>query len=214
MTEEEIPDLNIFMMCQQLQTKALSHLKPEYYFRNIRPHELGIWKSFPFDSPELALEYEGFMSQYFEETYGKQPDLFFKNTFFACNQKDEPLATCSSWKAYGKFNTIQWFKILKTQEGIGIGRALFSLIMRSFEAADYPIYLHTQPGSFRAIKLYSDFGFSILSDEEVGGRPNDLEACLPILQKFMNQTDFEKLKITKAPADFIESLKAETSIQF
>jgi hypothetical protein len=30
---------------------------------------------------------------------------------------------------------------------------------------EYPVYLHIQPSSFRAIKLYSDFGFSLLSGD-------------------------------------------------
>jgi ribosomal protein S18 acetylase RimI-like enzyme len=214
MTENEIPDYNIFMVCNQLNENALTSLNEEYYVRNCKPSELDIWKKLPFDDIDLANEYDEFMTQYFKETYGNNEDLFFKNTLFVCDQKDTPIATCSTWKVYNKFNTIQWFKTLKSHEGQGIGRGLFSLIMKKFSKDDYPIYLHTQPSSFRAIKLYSDFGFSLLSDRQIGNRSNDLEKSLPILKEFMPKVEFDKLKITSATTSFIQSLKNETSIQF
>jgi ribosomal protein S18 acetylase RimI-like enzyme len=214
MIENEIPDYNIFMMCEQLNETALASLKDEYYVRNCEPSELDIWKIFPFDDIDLAKEYDGFMTEYFKGTYGDNEDLFFKNTLFVCDKQDTPIATCSTWKAYDKFNTIQWFKTLKSHEGKGIGRGLFSLIMKKFSENDYPIFLHTQPSSFHAIKLYSDFGFSLLSDKQIGNRTNDLEKSLPILKEFMPKTEFEKLKITSATTSFIQSLKNETTIQF
>src|SRR5690606_36761185 len=63
MREEEIPDYNIFMMCEQLNENALTELNTDYYFRNCRPNELEIWKAFPFDSETVPDEYEDFMNQ-------------------------------------------------------------------------------------------------------------------------------------------------------
>jgi hypothetical protein len=68
----------------------------------------------PFDDRNLAKQYDGFMSDYFATTYGEKETLFFANTLFACDEHSKPVATCSHWKAYGQFNTIQWFKVLKT----------------------------------------------------------------------------------------------------
>lgn len=145
MTEEEIPDYNIFIICEKLNKDALIELKRDYYFRNCRPDELEIWKAFPFDSQKVPTEYEGFMNQYVRETYGNNLKLFLHNTLFVCDQHDKPIATCSSWKAYGKFNTVQWLKTLKEHEGKGIGRALLSEIMKRFDNQEYTIFLHTQP---------------------------------------------------------------------
>ncbi len=214
MTEEEIPDYNIFMMCEKLNKSALVELKEDYHFRNCRPSELEIWKAFPFDAHKVPTEYEAFMNQYFVETYSGNLDLFFDNTFFVCNQYDKPIATCTVWKAYGKFNTVQWFKTLKNHEGKGIGRALLSKVMKQFEEKDYPVFLHTQPGSFKAIKLYSDFGFCLLKGEQVGTRTNDLEKCLPILEKFIPEKDYKKLKFVDSPASILSDLENERNIQF
>ncbi len=213
MTEEEIPDKNIFMMCEALNFNALSILSNEYIFRNCRPEELDIWKAFPFDEG-FNDEYDRFMIDYFQTTYGGKEDLFFTKTLFVCDEKDKPIATCLIWKAYDEFNTIQWFKVLKGCEGKGIGRALLSIIMRDLKQEDYPIYLHTQPASYRAIKLYSDFGFSLLSGEKFGNRQNDLDECLPILKEFMPEKDFLNLEISEAPKYVEEILSNQNSVQF
>lgn len=214
MTEEEIPDYNIFMMCEQLNEDALTELAADYYFRNCRPDELELWKAFPFDSETVPAEYEDFMNQIIKDSYSENMDIFFKNTLLVCNKQDKPVATCTYWKAYGKINSIHWLKTIRTYEGKGIGRAVLSAIMKRFVNTDYPIYIHTQPGSFRAIKLYSDFGFQLLRGGKLGTRINELEKCLPILKEFMPQKDFQKLVIRDTPDSLIEELKNETTIQF
>lgn len=214
MKEEEIPDKNIFMICKALNSNALSEMPAGFYVRNCRRDELGIWKTMPFDTPEQAKEYEGFMDDFFRTTYDGKEDMFFAKTLFVCNAQDKPVATCLLWKAYDEFNSIHWFKVLKEHEGQGIGRALLSIIMRNLERSDYPVFLHTQPASFRAIKLYSDFGFSLLSGEKFGSRKNDLDECLPILEEFMPKKYFQNLKITEAPKEFKKALNKYETIQF
>ncbi|MGD6780108.1 GNAT family N-acetyltransferase [Sutcliffiella horikoshii] len=211
---EEIPDLNIFMMCSSLNKDALTHLPKGYYVRSMREDELDIWASMPFDDEATAKEYNSFMMEFFKTVYGGNEKLFFTNTLFICDEQDRPVATCLLWKAYNKFQTIHWFKVLKSHEGKGIGRALLSIIMKEVPNNEYPVYLHTQPGSYRAIKLYSDFGFHLLTDKTIGTRQNDLIECLPILEKWMPSADYNNLKTTEAPLNFKESLKSFTTLEF
>jgi ribosomal protein S18 acetylase RimI-like enzyme len=214
MKEAEIPDKNIFMMCSALNRNALTELPASYTIASCRPDELSIWKTMPFDDADLAKEYEGFMSDYFTTTYGGKAELFFAKTLFVRDWQNRPVATCLSWKAYDEFNTIQWFKVLKEYEGQGIGRALLSIVMQELKPCDYPVYLHTQPSSFRAIKLYSDFGFSLLSGDNFGIRRNDLNECLPILAKFMPKAYFQKLRIISAPKEFEDTVNKYDTNQF
>ena len=78
--------------------------------------------------------------------------------------------------------------------------------MKSISEKEYPVFLHTHPSSYRAIKLYSDVGFRLLSDPFIGNRQNDLDECLPILQKYMPQQDFEQLKVDQAPQFFLDAV--------
>ena len=194
------------MICPTLNREAISELPSGFHVRNCRRDELTIWKHMPFDDPETAGEHESFMTAYFERVYSNQEELFFQKTLFVCNKQDKPIATCMLWKAYGEFNTIHWLKVLKNYEGKGLGRALFSIIMKDLKPEDYPVYLHTQPESYRAIKLYSDFGFQLLSDNPIGNRSNDLEECMPFLKKHMPEMAFSNLKITQASDYFLKRL--------
>ena len=210
----EIPKKNLFMMCPCLNQEALSNLPNEFYIRNCRRSELDLWMSFPFDNPREAEEYRDFMIKYFQDVYSHKKDLFYEKCLFVCNSKDRPIATILTWKAYDKITTIHWFKVLKEYEGLGIGRALLSIAMQSLSEKEYPVFLHTQPASYRAIKLYTDFGFYLLSNPEIGNRKNHLEECLPILKEYMPQKFYDKLKITEAPDFFLEAVSSSHSIEF
>lgn len=206
MREEDIPDLNLFMMCEVLDERALSSLPSGYTVRSCRPDELPVWKAFPFDDPQTAADYADFMEDFYRETYGGKEAEFFAGTLFVCDAAERPVATCLLWKAYGRFSTIHWFKTVKEREGQGIGRGLLSIIMRGLSKDDYPVYLHTQAGSFRAIKLYSDFGFQLLTDDPIGMRRNHVEESLPILREFMPKQHYRRLRFRNAPSDFLRSL--------
>jgi hypothetical protein len=92
---------------------------------------------------------------------------------------------------------------VKEYENNGIGRALLSAVMRTLTPSDYPVYLHTQVGSYRAIKLYSDFGFKILKDNPVGLRQNDLSTAIPHLKARMPTTAFNGLEFCFAEQQFL-----------
>lgn len=204
--EEQIPDKNLFMMCRNLENDAAIELPKGFYVRYCRKSELDTWKAMHFDTPKLATEYYNFMTEYFNEVYLPKGDLFYQSCIFICNENDKPIGTCFLWKAYNMIWTLHWFKVLKDYEGKGIGRALLSIVMKSLSENEYPIFLHTHPSSYRAIKLYSDFGFCLLSDPVIGNRQNDLDECLPILQRYMPHSDFEKLKTVRAPQFFLDAV--------
>jgi GNAT superfamily N-acetyltransferase len=210
----EIPDKHLFMMCRALNPKAPAELPPGFHVRNCRKNELDVWMNFPFDDPAEAERHRGFMAEYFQTVYAPKGDLFFESCLFVCDAQDHPVATCFAWKAYGRITTIHWFKVLKPFEGRGIGRGLLSIVMKGLSDDDYPVFLHTQPSSYRAIKLYTDFGFELLSDPVIGTRPNDLQECLPILQRHMPAAAFQALRITKAPSFFLEAVRSADTVEF
>ena len=212
--EADIPDKNLFMMCRRLNRSALREMPDDYYIRNCRESELDIWKSMPFDTPALAERYSVYMTEFFNNVYGKREGEFFRECLFVCDRNDNPAGTCFIWKAYQKIHTIHWFKVKKDLENRGLGRALLSAVMKDLPKEHFPVYLHTQPGSYRAIKLYSDFGFALLSNPLIGSRKNDLEECLPILKEHMPREFYGKLKIAKAPKYFLDAVKTSSVSEF
>lgn len=202
------------MMCSVLNHAAIRGLPSGFHIRKCREDELDIWMAFPFDHPQDAVKYRGFMLDFFRNVYEDKKEVFFDTCLFVCDAQDRPVGTCFAWKAYEKMTTIHWFKVLKPYEGQGIGRALLSYVMQGLSANDYPVFLHTQPSSYRAIKLYADFGFKLLSDPVIGTRRNDLEECLPMLQAAMPNKAFETLEVTSAPKFFLEAVSTSSIEQF
>lgn len=213
MLETEIPNLNIFMKCDKVDTSAYSELPAGYGIRLCKRDELELWKSFPFGE-SYGREEKQFMDSYYRNTYENREESFFDKCLFVVDSEDVPVATCFSWKAYGMITTIHWFKTLKQYEGKGIGRALLTEVMKKISSDEYPVYLHTQPSSFRAIKLYSDFGFKIVTNRKVGLRVNGYEESLPILQEFMKEDDYRKLEFCRIGEEMISRLGCEERDEF
>ena len=169
---------------------------------------------FPFDTEADRIAYGDFMMDYFREVYGSHEARFYETCLFLCDDTDQPVATCFAWMAYERFTTIHWFKVRKEREDQGLGRALLSEVMRRIPAKAYPVYLHTQAGSYRAIHLYADLGFSILTDPVIGTRPNQIDLALPILQEVMGEARFQALHFAQSDGQFSRAAADDPVIQF
>lgn len=211
---EEIEEKNLFMMCNSLNKEAVSDIPNGYHIRLCQEDELDIWKAMQFDTDEEAREYHDFMTDYYNQVYLRKGNLFFSRCLFICDQENTPIGTCFLWKAYDAIWTLHWFKVKKEYEGKGIGRALLSYVMASLPEEEYPIYLHTHPESIRALKLYSDFGFKLITDPFIGNRRNHLNECIPILETQMVNTDFKRLQFTPATAHFLKVSSASNIEEF
>ena len=194
----EAPDLNLFMVCRRANPAAAGELPEGFYFDSCRPDEVELWKAFPFDTPEELAANKAYMDEYFDRVYRPQAAEFFSRCVFVRNEAGEPVATAFLWNAYGKIPTLHWVKTRKEYEGRGIGRALLTKLLLDKDTPQ-TVCLHTQPGSFRAIKLYSDFGFALITDEKIGYRHNGLWESLPFLEKVMPQEAYEALRFAPAP---------------
>jgi GNAT superfamily N-acetyltransferase len=199
------PDIGVFMMCDSLNPAALSSMPEGYHIRYIKKSELEFWKMMSMDGYPNAdhAAFHKFISDYYDRIYAPQGELFYNTCLVVADEEDNPVATCFTWKLYNRFTTVHWYKTLKKCEGIGIGRALFSVVMSKLTPSDYPVYLHTQTGSFRAIHLYGDFGFKILKDKIIGNRRNELGESLPILKKLMPEEYYNSLQFDYAKPDFL-----------
>ncbi|MCL2699925.1 MAG: GNAT family N-acetyltransferase, partial [Defluviitaleaceae bacterium] len=75
-------------------------------------------------------------------------------------------------------------------------------------------YLHTQPTSARAIKLYSDFGFKLITDPAIGHRKNYLAESLPYLEKVLPENDYAGLQFTEANDTLIKASRSSEFAKF
>ena len=192
--EQSIPHKRLLMVCRELNRSALRPLPSGLYLRRCRPDELEVWKDLQ-AAPRDGSSRES-LDAYYDKWFAPHADLFFQSCTFVCDEDDTPIATGFIWKPEGPPTLLHWIKVLEAHEGRGIGRALISALMRDLPAADYPVYLHTQPASYRAVKLYSDLGFALVAPPgSIDGRPNELEESLPYLRQYLRPEDFHHLRI-------------------
>ncbi|WP_444685740.1 N-acetyltransferase family protein [Alkalicoccus luteus] len=177
----QLPEINLFMVCHEPNRKAFTAFPSDVSVRSMRAEDLPAWMAMPFDDPADASAYRPFMEEYVKRVYSSDMERFFRQTTIVEDEK-RIIGVCTRWKAYGKLETVHWLKTVPDWEGKGIGRALMTQLL---EEAKLPVYLHTQPESYRAVGLYADIGFQLLTGERFGTRINHLEESMSYLQANM-----------------------------
>ena len=204
--QEQLPEENIFMYCDKVNEGAFTKLTNDYNFRYLYRTELEIWKSLPFDSDYTEAN-KLYMADYYNRAYKIRENEFYAKCVVVCNKDNEIIGSCFLWKLDEKINTLHWLKIKKEYEGKGIGRALISKVLENIEEIDLPVFLHTQPGSYRAIKLYCDFGFKIISNEKIGNRINNIDKCITKLEENMPKKYFKKIRYIKLSGEYLDIIE-------
>ena len=82
------------------------------------------------------------------------------------------IGTCIAWfepKGKNNVSVVHWLAVDDAYAGNGYARMLITQVLTIFEKFGETdrIYLHTQPCSYRAIKLYNDFGFCMCKKGKV-----------------------------------------------
>jgi ribosomal protein S18 acetylase RimI-like enzyme len=190
------------MYCDKINKKALTQMPNEYSIRNLYESELESWKALLFDN-NYTETYKNFMDDYYNRVYKNRKNEFYDKCIVICDKRNEIIGTCFLWKLYG-INTLHWLKVRREYTGMGIGRALISKIMENINKDDFPIFLHTQPESYRAIKLYSDFGFKIITNKKIGNRMNNTNECKIILKEKMPKEYYKKIKYKKISSKYLK----------
>lgn len=194
--EDPIPHKSILMICRELNRAALRPLPPGLHARLCRPDEIEVWKELqaaPRDGSACDL-----LDRYYDQWFAPHEELFLRSCLFICEADDVPIASGFIWKPPSERTLLHWIKVLQAHEGRGIGRALISELMRDLPSSAYPVYLHTQPASFRAVKLYSDFGFDLVAPPtSIDGRRNEVDEALPLLRRLMHEDDFRRLRVVR-----------------
>ena len=201
-----IGNLNLFMQCDAPNKGAFRALPDGYSSRFCRRDELEAWKRIAAEE-----QYGVFVINFYNNLYTENDDEFFNRCLFVCNAYDTPVASAFIWRSYGQINAFSWFRVLPEYEGKGLGRALLSEILKN---AEFPVYLHTQPTSARAIKLYSDLGFKLITDPVIGYRRNNLDESLPHLQKVLPENDYANLQFVKANKELLTAALTSELAEF
>lgn len=212
MLDRSIPFYNTIMKHPGLQTPdALSPAVPEgITLRSYREGDEKGWAKLhtatgDFSSPEEAEEY-------FRGTYLSHKEELEKRAVFAVTQKDNRVVgACIAWRDPVKPSlraenpdagvagdvtvaSVHWLVVAEDEQRKGIGRAIMTEILKKFARfGEAPVYLHTQPWSWKAILLYDSLGFRLQKTDTFGDYEVQYPQAAETLTALTKRTDGETL---------------------
>ena len=167
--------------------------------RRYRPGDESGWarlenEAGDFPSPEAA-------ETYFRNTFLTEPERMAQDGFFLlCD--GEIAGSCTAWHSVreGKeVGLLHWLVVAEKYRGPGYARALCTAVMNRFaETGRMPVYLHTQPQSWKAILLYVSMGFRLQMTDTFAGRENEYAAAMDILETVL---DPEQMRLLVQASD-------------
>lgn len=199
MIDTSIEYKSIIMRCDRIDKSAYLELSSGVEAVFYKEGMEAVWAKVQKAAGEFA---EGSVSDaaiYFMKRYGERgQELSERCVFLKEQETGRYIGTCMAWfeqKSGERVPVLHWLAVDDAYAGNGYARMLITQVMKLFEQSGegQGIYLHTQPCSYRAIKLYSDFGFSITRTDTYGTAVNEYEAAMPLLKKYMTTETYEKL---------------------
>ena len=193
MLDRTMPFYNTILKCDNYQRKDV--VLPKGF--SIVPYKKGFEKAWAeleysigdFDSLEDA-------ENYFVATYMQNPALLC-NVLFLLNENESVIGSCIAWQDKRKescVSSLHWLVVDEKYHGMGLGKALCYATMNVFEAQDnFPVYIHTQPWSWKAIFLYLSLGFKLQKRDTFSHYENEYYQAMTEIKKIVTEKQFSLL---------------------
>ena len=118
--------------------------------------------------------------------------------YFALNKDGDVVGSCIAWQDMRGINSVSslhWLVVDERYQRIGLGRALCTAVMNIYaERQGLPVYIHTQPWSWKAILLYISLGFKLQKTDTFSHYENEYEKAMIELRKITTPEQYELLK--------------------
>ena len=135
--------------------------------------------------------------QYFRETYLHNPERF-PDILFVLNREHEVAGSCIAWqdtRGAGRVSSLHWLVVDEPYQGTGLGRALCTAVMNIYAGRGaLPVYIHTQPWSWKVILLYLSLGFRLQKTDTFSHYENEYEKAMTALKNVVTEEQYELLR--------------------
>ena len=194
MLDRTIPFCNTILKCSNYKIRDVE-LPEGFSIVSYRPGYEKEWARLEcaigdFDS---ALEAE----QYFVETYLRVPEML-PNILFALDTDNAVVGSCIAWhdkRGSDTVSSLHWLVVDEQYQRIGLGRALSVSVMNIYAGKNaFPVYIHTQPWSWKAILLYLSLGFKLQKTDTFSHYVNEYDKALNELAKIVTADKFALLQ--------------------
>ena len=210
MLDRTIPYYNMILRCDRVLPMEIS-LPDGYAIRGYQPGDEDAWAELAwmcgdFDVPEAA-------RQYFTEKYLQDASLAAERVFFLTAPDGSIAGSVICWEDDRRgmpVMSLHWLFVREDEQGKGLGEALCRHALRIFRRIDNsrPVYIHTQPWSWKAVLLYVKLGFKLQPEDTFAAYENQCEQAMQTLQGVLTQEQYDNLCRNTAPAAMRGSIDA------
>lgn len=171
------------MRCDEYDIQPIS--KSDFRIRKYINGDENYWAEIEYKIGDFSSVEEA--KEYFVQNYNS--DELAEKCFFAETRDGKVVGTCIAWydnKDNDTVSSLHWLAVLPEYQQKGIGRALAISVMNYYKQNDLlPVYLHTQPWSYKAIKLYCLLGFNIQQEDTFSNYKNECKEAKEILMNYL-----------------------------
>lgn len=194
MPDRTIPFYNTIMKCADYAPRS-AELPDGFSIVPYRPGYETEWARLEYAIGDFGSVTEA--EKYFSETYLRDPERF-PDILFALNRDHAVVGSCIAWqdrKGTGSVSSLHWLVVDEAYRGIGLGRALSIAVMNIYaERGALPVYIHTQPWSWKAILLYVSLGFLLQKTDTFSHYENEYEKAMTALGEILAKEQYEILR--------------------
>lgn len=193
--DRSIPFYNLILRCGNWQ--GTEEPPPEgVRLRGYEPGDEAAWAALEYKIGDFTSPGEA--RRYFQKAYGSRPEELAGRCVFAVDGRDRVLGTCIAWRDCGadggEVASLHWLAVSPEEQGRGLGRALFRRALSIFrERGESPIYIHTQPWSWKALRLYVREGFCLQRADTFGGYENQYRQGMETLETVLPKEWYREL---------------------
>lgn len=194
MLDRNIPFYNTILRCDRYTPTEV--ILPDGF--SIVPYRGGYEKAWA--KLEYAIEdfdSEAEAESYFVSTYLPDGEKR-KNCLFLLNPEKQVIGSCIAWqdrRGNQLVSSLHWLVVEEEYQGRGLGKALCLAVMNLFaRGGGNPVYIHTQPWSWKAILLYISIGFRLQQTDTFSHYENQYDKAMETLKSVVPEMLFERMK--------------------
>ena len=210
MPDRTIPFYNMILRCDRVLPMEVT-LPKGYAIRTWQSGDEAAWAALECAVGDFSEESTA--KQYFVDKYLADPAVAAERVFFLTDPAGEIVGSVICWEDMRQgmpVLSLHWLVVVEGEQGKGLGKALCSHALRIFRRIDNarPVYIHTQPWSWKAILLYVKLGFKLQPEDTFADYENQYPQAMEALKNVLTQEQYDYLCRNTAPAVARGSLDA------
>ena len=194
MLDRTIPFCNTILKCTRY-TRGNVELPEGFSIVSWQPGYEKEWANLEYAAGDFGSAAEA--EEYFTGTYLRDPGRF-PDILFVMNRDREIVGSCIAWqdpRGTAGISSLHWLVVHERYQGLGLGRALAVAVMNIFaERGALPVYIHTQPWSWKAILLYCSLGFRLQKTDTFSHYENEYGKAMAELTKLLTEEQAAMLR--------------------